>query len=76
MLIEKCRRCGGDVVQKSKGRLILVGVILLATLSLGLLWWPLFLPTAFCAVIGAYLLTWAWMGGGRWCRGCKRFDAV
>jgi len=25
---------------------------------------------------GAYLLLWASIGRGRWCRGCKRFDGV
>lgn len=71
-----CKRCGGEVVQKSRGRLAVVGVLLLAGLGLGFLWWSLWFPAAVSALIGAYLLAWASVGRGRWCRGCKRFDGV
>src|SRR6516162_7263752 len=71
-----CKRCGGEVVQKSRGRLVLVGVLMLAALGLGTLWWPLWVPATVSGLTGAYLLAWASIGRGRWCRGCKRFDGV
>ena len=71
-----CKRCGGEVIQKSRARLALVGTLLLAALGLGILWWPLWLPAAVCGLAGAYLLAWAAVGRGKWCRGCKRFDGV
>ena len=36
----------------------------------------LWLPAAVLGLTGAYLLAWAFLGRGRWCRGCKRFDGV
>jgi hypothetical protein len=74
--MDGCKRCGGEVVQKSRGRLALVGALMLAALGLGALWWPLWVPATALGVTGAYLLAWAWVGQGRWCRGCKRFDGV
>jgi hypothetical protein len=74
--MEPCRRCGGEVVQKSRSRLVLVGALMFVGLSLSLLpplWWA---PAVVLALAGAYLLAWALVGRGRWCRGCKRFDGV
>jgi hypothetical protein len=71
-----CRRCAGEVVPKSRTRLALVGTFFLTALGLGLLWWPLWFPAVFLAMIGGYLLAWATVGQGLWCRGCKRFDGV
>jgi hypothetical protein len=34
----RCRRCGVEVVQKSRVRLALVGALMLAGLELGVLW--------------------------------------
>ena len=71
-----CRRCGGEVVQKSRARLAAVGAAMIVGVALGLLWPPLWVPAAILGVTGAYLLAWASVGQGRWCRGCKRFDGV
>ena len=65
-----CKWCGGEVVQKSRSRLAVVGILMVAALGLGAIWWPLWLPTAVCALAGAYLLAWASIGRGQWCRGC------
>jgi hypothetical protein len=74
--MDACKRCGGEVVQKSRGWLTLVGILLVAALGLGVVWWPLWLPATVSALTGAFLLAWASVGQGRWCRGCKRFDGV
>jgi hypothetical protein len=71
-----CKRCGGEVVQKSRGRLVVVGVLMLAGLGLGPLWPALWAPAVILGLAGAYLVVWALAGRGRWCRGCKRFDRV
>jgi hypothetical protein len=71
-----CKRCSGEVVQKSHGRLALVGTLLLAAVGLGVLWPVLWVPAAVLGLTGVYLLAWASAGRGRWCRGCKRFDGV
>jgi hypothetical protein len=77
-----CRRCGGQVVQKPPARLALVGAALLAAV-VGLrvvwapvVWAPLWGPIVAIGLTGVYLLAWAVVGRGRWCRGCKRFDGV
>lgn len=72
----QCRRCNGEVVQKSRMRLVLVGIAMVAAVSLGFLSWVLWIPGIVLALTGAYLLIWATIGKGRWCRGCKRFDGV
>jgi hypothetical protein len=64
------------VVQKSRGRLALVGVLLLAALAIAVLWPPWWVPGVLLGLTGGYLLAWASVGQGRWCRGCKRFDGV
>jgi hypothetical protein len=71
-----CRRCGGEVVQKSRARLALVSGLLLAGLGLGLVRAPLWPPAVVLGLTGAYLPAWASVGRGRWCRGCKRFEGV
>lgn len=71
-----CQRCGGEVVQKNRKRLALVGAVLLVALGLSVLKPFLWMPGAILGLTGAYLLAWALVGRGRWCRGCKRFNGV
>ena len=72
----QCRRCGGEVVQKSRSRLALVGALMLVSVGLGVLWAPLWVPAVVLGLTGVYLMAWASAGRGRWCRGCKRFHGV
>jgi fatty acid desaturase len=72
----RCRRCGEDVVQRPVARLVLVGVAMLALAPFGVVWPPLWLPALLVALAGTYLVAWAVIGHGRWCRRCKRFDGV
>ena len=71
-----CKRCGGEVVQKSRARLAGVGILMLAGVGLGYFATVLWIPAVILGLTGAYLLVWASVGRGRWCRGCKRFDGV
>src|SRR5262249_19251928 len=47
------RRCGGEVVGKSRGRLALVGLLLLATLGLGALGPTMWVPAVVLGLTGA-----------------------
>jgi hypothetical protein len=61
------------MVQKSRGRLFLVGVLMIC--STGLAYFVPFLwgPAVVLVLAGAYLVVWATLGHGRWCRTCKTF---
>ncbi len=49
---------------------------MLASSGLGLLWPPLFASAPLLVAAGAYLLAWASVGRGVWCRGHKGFDGI
>jgi hypothetical protein len=72
----QCRRCGGELVRKPMGRLVAVGVAMLVGAGLGVVWPGLWPVAVILVLTGVYLLAWAAVGKGRWCRGCKRFDGV
>ncbi len=57
--MKTCNTCRGETVQKSRWRLLLVGSALSASVVL--------------AVVGVYLILWATLGKGLWCRQCKTF---
>jgi hypothetical protein len=71
-----CKRCGGPVVRKSRARLAGVGGLMVLGLGLGWLGALLWVPAVILGLTGAFLLVWASVGQGRWCRQCKRFDGV
>jgi hypothetical protein len=49
---------------------------MLASSGLGLFWAPLWAADLVLVPTGAYLLAWASVGRGLWCRGHKGFDGV
>ena len=68
-----CNTCGGEMIQKSRWRLLIVGVLMLAAIG-GVLLTPLFwAPGIILMLTGAYLIVWATLGRGCWCRTCKKF---
>lgn len=66
-----CPTCGGPLIQKSRARLAIVGVPLLAGPGLTYVAAWLWIPGIVVGLTGAYLLYWATAGRGRWCRQCK-----
>jgi hypothetical protein len=67
-----CSNCGGEMIQKNRGQLLLAGSIFVLSplLAFGV---PYFwAPGALFFLIGVYLIVWAVVGKG-WCRACKRF---
>jgi hypothetical protein len=69
-----CKTCGGETVQKGRRRLLLVGVLLLASTGVAAVHPYLWAAGALLFLAGAYLVAWATLGRGRWCRACKRFS--
>ena len=67
----RCRTCGGALLQKNRLILFTVGMGMAASLVSALLF-PLFwAPGIILGLAGAYLIVWAVLGKGRWCRNCK-----
>lgn len=68
-----CPACGGEMIQKSKARLIVVGLCMIASVAIAFAF-PLFwAPGIILTLTGIYLLAWATLGQARWCRNCKTF---
>ena len=69
----KCKACDGEMIQKSRGRLFSVGVLMSASITIAL-FRPLFwVPGIVLLLTGIYLIVWATLGKGSWCRNCKWF---
>jgi len=62
------------MVQKSRLRLMAVGCALVASIAVaGFV--PIFwAPGIVLLITGGYLIVWATLGKGRWCRECKKFN--
>ena len=69
----RCPACGGELIQKSRPRLLLVGLTMLAAPALARVWTVLWVPAIVLALTGIYLVVWATLGRARWCRNCKKF---
>jgi hypothetical protein len=68
-----CPTCGSEMIQKSKVRLIVVGLCMMASIAIAV-FVPLFwAPGIILELTGIYLLIWATLGKARWCRNCKKF---
>ncbi len=70
----KCKRCSGEMIQKSRPRLFLVGVVMCSSIALAFFHKSLWGPVVLLTLIGAYLMLWATLGKGLWCRNCKMYD--
>lgn len=69
----KCKTCGNEMIQKNRARLFLVGALMIV--SIGTVFFiPIFWPPGIILLLtGLYLIVWATLGKGCWCRNCKRF---
>ncbi|MFO1513769.1 MAG: hypothetical protein U1F83_12775 [Verrucomicrobiota bacterium] len=69
-----CLTCRGEVIQKCKARLIVVGLCMIAAITIAFVI-PLFWATGILLVLmGVYILIWATLGKACWCRNCKKFS--
>ena len=62
------------MIQKSRLRLFIVGVVMAASLSLAFVIPYFWIPGILLVLIGFYLIVWATLGKGYWCRTCKKFS--
>jgi len=62
------------MIQKSRLRLFLVGLLMAASLTLAFFIPYFWIPSILLALIGLYLIVWATLGKGGWCRTCKKFS--
>jgi hypothetical protein len=72
-LAAACPHCGAELIRRNRVLLFSVGLALAAFPLLAVfnsLFWPLAL-IAFLA--GGYLILWATVGKGSWCRQCKTY---
>ena len=68
-----CPACGGPLIQKNRTRLLGVGLLMILGSTLAWLVPILHIPAIILFLTGLYLLVWASLGRGRWCRNCKMF---
>jgi hypothetical protein len=69
-----CNTCGGAMIQRSRPRLLLVGVLMIASVGLAFHVPYFWAPGLILLLLGAYLVLWATLGKGQWCRTCKKFN--
>jgi hypothetical protein len=70
----KCKTCGGEMVQKSRLRLGIVGLLMLLSPVIAFRFPWLWVPGIILSLTGIYLLAWATLGNACWCRNCKKFN--
>lgn len=69
-----CGRCGGEMIRRNPVQLLLSGALMCASLLIAL-WTPIFwIPGIILFLAGAYLMAWATLAKGMWCRQCKTFS--
>ena len=69
----KCPVCGTVMIQKSRSQLFFVGIGMIALFGLTLALRTLRAPGLVAGLTGIFLIVWATIGKGRWCRQCKTF---
>ena len=60
--------------QRNRSRLLVVGGVMIVSPALVLVSWYFLVPGIILALIGVYLVVWATLGRGLWCRSCKKFS--
>jgi hypothetical protein len=61
------------MVHKSPLRLLLVGLVMVASPAAAAFVPYLWAPAIILVLTGCYLITWSTLGRGYWCRECKKF---
>jgi hypothetical protein len=62
------------MVRKSRPGLFCAGILMILWNTLVVVSLFFLISGAFFAVVGVYLIIWATLGKGCWCRNCKRFN--
>src|SRR5262249_25152927 len=72
--IYEMQSCGGEMIQKSRWRLFIVGVLLSASIAIAFFFPYFWAPGIILELTGLYLMVWATFGEGCWCRTCKKLS--
>ena len=76
MPVLTCRTCGGEMIQKNRWRLFLVGLLMVAAIASAFFVPYFWVLGVLLLPAGAYLMVWATLGRGYWCRTCKKFNLI
>lgn len=67
-----CPHCNEPLIRRDRTVLLASGLVFVAAVLAGFISWWLLFPTGFLSLIGLYLIAWATIGKGLWCRQCKQ----
>ena len=70
----QCRTCGSKLIEKSRLKLLVVGCAMVALIAIDFEIRYFWIPGIVLFLTGVYLIVWATVGKGRWCRTCKTFS--
>jgi hypothetical protein len=69
-----CRNCDGPLIRRNPLLLFVVGVLMCGSLGVAFFLAWFWVPGIILFLAGGYLVAWATLAGGRWCRNCKTFS--
>jgi hypothetical protein len=72
----RCRNCQGELIRRNPVQLFVVGLLLCASLSIAFFVSLFWVPGIILFLTGLYLIAWAILARGMWCRQCKTFARV
>ncbi len=70
----RCRNCEGPLIRRNPVLLFAVGVLMCASLCIAFFISWFWAPGIILFLAGGYLVAWAALAGGQWCRHCKSFS--
>ena len=70
----RCPTCGGETTQRSRARLLAVALLMIGATGLVFVIPYFWIPAVVLLLASGYLVAWATLGRGRWCRQCKKFS--
>ena len=72
--VRRCRTCDGPLIHRNPMLLFVAGVLMCALLAFAFYKPWFWAPGIILFLAGGYLIVWATLAGGRWCRQCKNFS--
>ena len=68
-----CPQCRGELIRRNPVLLFVVGILLCASLAIAFFVKLFWVPGIILFLAGLYLIAWAVLARGMWCRQCKTF---
>jgi len=72
--LPRCRNCQGPLIQRNPALLFTVGLLFCASPLLALFVSLFWIPGILLFLAGLYLIVWAAVAKGLWCRQCKTMN--